>query len=272
MWPEIILHAIPIRHGAASDPYIVLGLTTLGVLGALAAGMLLGARIMREPSSSVRSTATAILAGAILFLLYDLLKQTASLGQGLTGSPLYQATLLAAFVAGAAALPLATKTALDTSARSASSIPTPLLRNDVGGTALLWAWAVGIGMHGAGEAWIVGTEALTADITAPFQATSFLVHKLVEGATIPVVAALAASRRMTLAASALLALLALAAGAAGYAWGGGRTPVVLFALGAGAATSALLMLARRIPWDVKHVLLVGAGVALIYLAGLLHEL
>lgn len=252
MWPDVLLHAIPVRHSAQSDPYLVMGLLTVGVVATILAGILIGTRLVRADTRTHRA-ASALLAGALLFLLYDLLKQTASLGQGLTSRPLYQALLVLAFVGALVLLPAAA-------------------HGRTSGRTILWVWALGIGMHGAGEAWIVGTEALTADITAPPQAMSFLLHKTIEGASIPLVATLAPTRRTTLAVAAAIGLLALLAGAGGFILGAGRAPVVLFAVGAGAATSALLLLARKTPWDARHASLVGAGVATVYLAGLLHEL
>lgn len=252
MWSNVLLHAIPIQHSAQSDPYLVMGLLTLGVVVTIFAGIVIGAWFVRADVRTHRA-ASALFAGALLFLLYDLLKQTASLGQGLTSRPLYQALLILAFAGALVVLPAAA-------------------RGHTSGRVVLWVWALGIGMHGAGEAWIVGTEALTADLTAPPQVISFLLHKTIEGVSIPLVATLAPARRITLAVAAALGGLVLIAGVGGFVLGAGRAPVVLFALGAGAATSGLLLLARKTPWDARHASLVGAGVAAVYITGLLHEL
>lgn len=250
MWPDALAHAVPFQHTASADPAIVVTLTALGVAASILAGILLTRALT---TADMRSFAGAAAFGALLFLFFDLVKETASLGQGLVQKPLYQAALLASFAFGLLLIPA-------------------LSRGGDKSPHVFWLWALGIGAHGAGEAWIVGTEALTADITAPFQAASFLVHKVVEGFTIPLVAGIVATRQRSIGASALLALIALAAAAAGYVLGPGRAPLFLFAIGAGAASYALLRLATRFPHDTRHAAAAAIGLILVYVAGLLHEI
>lgn len=243
-------HAIPIQHGRDADPAITLGLLAVGVFVAVGGGMLLADRALARPAS--RAAATALAWGALAFLLFDLLKETASLGQGVIARPGYQAMLVAAFAAGL--------------------VGTAAAARGIAGARVAWAFAlVGVGAHGMGEAWIVGTEAYSSAITAPLQATSFLLHKLIEGFAIVALASAALGRANALRAGALVALLALLGGMAGFAMGPGTAPVVLFAVGAGGTAFALMLLARRVTPDIAGAAWAALGVAVVYAAGLLHQ-
>lgn len=223
---------------------MTLGLLTIGVAFSIGVGIVLGNSVRS------RSWAIALACGALVFLLLDLFKETASLGQGILDRGL-QVGLVLSFALGVVALGAFAKTG--------------------NRTLLAWAWAIGIAAHGAGEAWLVGSEALTADITAPTQAASFIIHKIIEGATIPLVAGIALRRAEGAAVTGALAGLALIFGYLGYVVGPGEAPGLFFAAGAGATTFAILVLAKRVPLDAKHAAAVAAGVTLVFLAGLLHE-
>lgn len=251
MWSELLAHAIPVRHGQDADPYITIGLLTLGVAAAIGTGIVAGNLAVVRPR--LRSSAQAFAAGALVLLLFDLLKETASLGQGLLTNPLLQAGLLAAYAAGVLLL-----------AQSARGGENPR------GT--LWAWTIGIAAHGAGESWIVGSEALTADITAPTQAASFIVHKVIEGATIPLLVGGPTRRLDIIRVTALMASTALLSGALSYGLGANTMPLLLFALGAGAATFALLRMANQFPLTLRHAGWLVVGLIVIWSAGWLHEL
>lgn len=251
MWPNVLLHAIPIQHGAESDPWIVGALVVAGVAAAVAIGTVLASLLLAR--ERWRGPLAAAIAGALLFLLFDLLKESASLGQGLLARPLLQLALLAAFAAGLLLLPAF--------ARSTGS-----------GEAVAVLWAVGIAAHSAGEGWVVGTEALAADVAAPLSAASFLAHKLIEGASIPVVAGLALRAPTALRATTMVTLAAAGGFVAGLRLGPGIGPMVAFAAGAGAVAYAALLAARRTPLDARHAAWLLAGVAAVYVAGVLHEI
>lgn len=227
------------------DAAVTLGLLTIGVGFSVAVGILLGNRVRS------RSWAIALGAGALVFLLLDLFKETASLGQGILDRGL-QIALVLAFALGVILLAAFGKPG--------------------NATRLAWAWAIGIAAHGAGEAWLVGSEALTADITAPTQAASFVLHKIIEGATIPLVAGISLRRAEGAAITGVLAALALAFGWLGWVMGPGNEASLFFAAGAGATVFAIIVLAKRIPLDAKHAAAVAAGAIVVYLAGLLHEI
>lgn len=249
MWRSALGHVLPISHGEGADATLTLALLAIGLVIALAAGLALANRLEAMPRW--RTLVAAASAGALVFLLFDLLKESASLGQGLVRNPLLMLALLAAFAAGALFIPLLDK-------------PGNPRR-------VAWLWSLGISLHGAGEGWIIGTEATTAALS-PTGAASFLIHKGIEAFTIPLVAMVTLTRRDLLAMPVALTLLTIAAAAAGLALGGGIAPLFMFAAGAGAATHALVRLARAIPPDARHAAALVAGVLAVYAAGLLHEL
>lgn len=250
MWPDALLHALPVAHGEESEPAITLALLAASVLASVLAGLWLA---RAAQASRYATLATAFAAGALLFLFFDLLKEAAGLGQGLVARPVLQLGLVASFAAGALAIPLASRSGIDSKRVAA-------------------AWAVGIATHGAGEGWIVGTEASNVEIAAPAQAASFLLHKIAEGFTIPLVAGAVVAGRAAWAYAVALAALALGAGVAGFALGPGLAPLALFAAGAGASAYAILRLGSRAPLDWRHAGAVALGVAFVYAAGVLHEI
>ena len=255
MWPDAaraLAHALPIEHGRDSEPVITIALLVAGVFAALLAGLLLARRAM-QADARAQHAAAALALGALLFLFFDLLKETASLGQGVVTRPLYQGGLLLAFAAGLVGL-----------AWWGGA-------GGVAGPRLAWAWAIGIAAHGMGEGWIVGTEAYSTAFAEPTQAASFLLHKLIEGFSILLVANTRLSTRATLAMAAVVSALALVGALAGFALGAGTAPAVLFAGGAGATALAIMLLSRRVPPNVATAAWVAAGVVVIYAAGVLHQ-
>lgn len=256
MWPrESFAHALPFEHGESVEPAITLTLLAVGVMAAILAG-LFGSRAIVRAGLGAREAATAFALGALLLLFFDLVKETSTLGQALTNRPLEQAWLVLAFVAGLVGLALATRNA-NATARGAMLVA--------------WAWTIGIALHGMGEAWIVGTEASNADITAPTQSASFLIHKAIEGGTILLVAGAILGARTMLAQAALVALAALAGAVGGLFAGASDAPNLLFAAGAGAAAWAIVLLARQTGATPRNAAWAAAGVVAIYLAGLLHQ-
>lgn len=248
MWPNALAHVLPLRHDAGADAVLTLALLALGVLATTLVGLYVSNRAQHEPRRV--SMLAALSAGALVLLLFDLLKESASLGQGLLQRPLLMTMLLAAYAAGLLLIPTLGK-------------GEPIR--------VAWLWTLGIGLHGAAEGWIVGTEAGTSAL-APTGVASFLLHKAIEAFTIPLVAFVTLTRRDLAGLPLVLALLALAGGVGGWLVGSGQAPLFLFAAGAGAATHALLRLARVIPGDLRHALVVLAGLLLVFAAGLLHEL
>lgn len=251
MWPSLELHLLPFRHGADQEPYLVLALLVLGVAAALGAGLWIALALRRDRTWA--GPATAFAAGALLFLLYDLLKESASLGQGLVARPDVQLALLAAFVLGVLAMPA-------------------LGRGGEDARGLAAAWTLGLAAHSAGEGWIVGTEAGSPDVIAPLQVMSFLLHKGVEGFTVPLVSALSFRLRHAAAVVFAVAGAALVGALAGLWAGPGYGPVFLFAAGAGAAAYALLRLGSLHALTLRQAAAFAAGVAFVYAAGVLHEL
>lgn len=249
MWPDVLLHLLPVAHSAAADPYLVLGLVFLGVLLAAIAGFLGAHQVLRR--GTIAALAVGFSAGALLFLFFDLVKEAASLGQGLVAAPLLQLGLVAAFALGALAL--------------------AWLGRGAAPLRLAWLWTLGIMAHGAGEGWIIGTEAASAEV-APLGMLSFLLHKGIEAFTVPVVAGLVLRTGQAAAMGVAIAAATLVAGLAGFLVGSGPAPLFLFAAGAGAAAFALLRLgslARPTPLQTTAMVL---GVVAVYGAGLLHEL
>lgn len=246
--PSLLLHAVPVRHSEEADPWITIGLTTLGVFSAILAGLIIGNRARRTPTG--RKAALGFAAGALLFLFFDLLKEAASLGQGLVTQPILQAGLVLSFVLGLLAF---------------AAVPAEREAR------VAWAWALLVAAHGAGEAWIVGTEAFTALVTEPTQAASFLLHKVAEGFTIPLVAGVALSTRQIGGMAAALAAIALVGAVGGFVLGPGLAPLAFFAIGAGGAAFAILRLAKQSTLTFAYAAWVALGLVFIYLAGVLHE-
>lgn len=250
MWPPLELaHVIPVGHSREADPGITLALLGLGVFAMAVTGLL----ATRAATTTVhrQHVGSALALGALLFLLFDLLKESASLGQGLTAEPLLQAALVAAFAGGLLAF------------------------SSGGGTIahrrLAWAWTLGIAAHTMGEAWIVGTDAYSTTFFEPTQSASFLLHKLIEAATIPLVSSAVPPPRVAIKMGAALAGAALAGGIGGFYWGPTDAPLLLFAAGAGATSWAIVLLARRAPPHAASAAWVAVGVAVVYAAGLLHQ-
>lgn len=250
MLPSVLAHLLPFAHGAASEPWIVLGLVFVGVAVTVLTGIAVANAGLNRPR--IARWAAGLSAGVVLFLFVDLVKEAATLGQGLVNAPLLQLGLLGTFAAGALLLPF-------------------LAGEPLKPQRLAWLWAIGIAAHGAGEGWIIGTEASSVQLTSALGMLSFLLHKAIEGATIPVVAAATVRLRDAIGISVALAAVALVAGAAGLFLGTGLAPLILFAAGAGASTYAIALLVRGARVDVRWMLAVVIGVALVYGAGLLHE-
>lgn len=252
MWPETLLHGLPFRHGEGGDAAATLLLLGIGVAGAAAAGLWVARRLALEPPSFLASSAFSI--GALLFLQFDLLKESASLGQGLLNTPQVPLGLVGAFVLAAIGIPV-------------------LTRNGSDGSRVAWWWALGISTHGAAEGWIVGTEATdVAPLGAPLGAVSFLLHKALEAFTIRFVAGDALPARFDVGFVGLLAGAAVGGGLLGLWWGPSLLVLVLFAAGAGASAYAVLRLAQQVRPTTLSAAMVALGVVAVYAAGLLHEL
>lgn len=203
------------------------------------------------------AVAAGFSAGAILLLSFDLFRES-GIGAGLL-RPATTLLLVALFAAGAMLPALLSR-------RLAWAPP-----GGVGVPAFLWA--LGIGAHGLGEGYVVGTEAHTALFALPFfGALSFVLHKVVEGATVRPMHDLPPERKGVVS-LALAAALPSALGALlGAALGPTRFANAAFALGAGAGLWALLFLARRGDGSPRVVLAAVVGALVVYGAGLLHEI
>lgn len=226
---------------------LALALLALGVLASASVGIVAGLAAMRRIP---RSLLAAFAAGALLFLLFDLMKESAGLGQGVVDGNALRLTLVACFAAGALVAPL---------------LPA---------APLAWMWTAGIALHGMGEGWVLGSEdAQSQEILRIPGALSFLLHKGIEAFTVPVLAGAFAARR----GAALAAALALSALVAALAAGTPAlplptaTPLMLFAAGAGATTWATIRVAKLADVDARHVAALVAGALAVYAAGLLHE-
>lgn len=203
------------------------------------------------------AVAAGFAAGAVFLLAIDLFKES-GVGAGLL-RPTTTVLLLAAFAAGVA-LPAWL------SRRQAWAPP-----GGVGVPAFLWA--LGVGAHGAGEGYVVGTDAHTALFALPFfGALSFVLHKVVEGATVRPLQDAAPSGRGVLALAATAAVPAALGALLGAALGPTRFANVAFAVGAGAGLWALLLLARRGDASPRFYVAAVLGAIAVYGAGLLHEL
>lgn len=248
MWPNALAHLLPIEHGAAGDAALTLGLLALGVFASTLVGVIVGNETTcRLP----RGFLTAVSSGMLLFLLFDLFKESAGLGQGILANPLLLVGLLAAFAAGILLVPT-------------------IARNDTWSW-LAWAWIGGIALHGMGEGYVLGTEAKSADISGVAGIASFLLHKGMEAFTVPILIGAGLGKKLTPLAALALAATTLLAAIAGTSLGSSTLPLFLFAAGAGAAAHVMLRLARDVPTDAKHAAYVLLGVLLVYGAGLLHE-
>lgn len=250
MWHSVVAHVLPVQHAEGADAFLTITLLTGGVLATVLLGLFLGRRAQR--STRRRHLAVAYVAGILLYLLFDLLKESASLGQGLLRNPALILQLLLAFIAGTFLL----------GASGTTSAP----------TRIVWAWSAGIGLHGAAEGWIIGTEATVA-VLSPTGTASFLLHKALEGLTIPLVANHAPSRNQLLGASLIITGAALTGAIAGLLVGPSTLPLVFFAGGAGATALAILHAAQRAA-PTNRVTLHGLvlGVLTMFAAGVLHEI
>lgn len=249
MWqPSALAHVLPVQHGEPGDAALTLGLLTLGVLAATFAGTLAASFLTRRAKLSLLA---ALSAGMLLFLVYDLLKETASLGQGLLSNVPLLLGILASFAAGTLIL--------------------PTLGED-GGMRLALAWVVGISLHSLGEGYTLGTEATTANLGSITGIASFLLHKGMEAFTIPILVGAALTTRRSVLIAAALASATLIGALLGFVLGTTVLPVLFFAAGAGTVAIALVQLARHTEPDTRHALAVLLGVIVVYAAGLLHEI
>lgn len=252
MWLDVLLHGLPFRHGEGGDAAVVLLLLGLGVAGAASVGLWLARWVESDPANVPLASAFGL--GALLFLFFDLLKESASLGQGLLSSPLLPVGLVTAFAAAAVGIPF-------------------LSRDGTDASRVAWWWTAGISAHGAAEGWIVGTEAAQTDpFGAPLGAASFLIHKALEAFTIRFVAGPGLPIRWDAGYAAALAAAATGGGLVGLWWGPSLTVLLLFAAGAGASTFAMVRLARGMRANLVTMVAITAGVVLVWAAGLLHEL
>lgn len=232
------------------SPDATLTLALLG--GGVFASALVGIIAGNETSCRLpRGFLAAVSCGMLLFLLFDLLKESAGLGQGIPTNPILMLGLVAAFAGGILLVPTL-----------ARGDPWPWLA---------WAWVGGIALHGMGEAYLLGTEASHADLSGVPGIASFLLHKGMEAFTVPILLGWGLGKTHTPLAAIALAITALIAGIMGATLGNSTLPLFLFAAGAGAAAHVLLRLAREVPPDAKHTAYVFLGVLLVYGAGLLHE-
>lgn len=242
----VLLHGLLPSRGDFSIALLGVGVFAAVFVGALVA-------------ESVRTMGWAapllppFVAGALVFLLHDLLKESASLGQGLVSNPLLQAGLLASFTLGVLFLPYL-----------GGGLEQP--------AGLAWLWSLGIAAHGAGEGWIVGTEVGAPELLAPLGTASFLLHKGIEGATIPVVAGAALRPTPTAMMAFTIAAVAVVAAAGGHAFPHGQPALFLFAVGAGALTFAVVRTSSMFVITTRSGLALVVGLAAVYGAGLLHEL
>lgn len=216
-----------------------------------AVGLVLAARWRGAPA-----TLAGLAAGAVLFLLFDLARESA-IGVGLL-RPTTTLAIVAVFSAGML-LP--------------AWLPRRLGRAPAGAAWPSFLWAAGIGAHGAGEGFVVGTEAHTALFALPFLgALSFVLHKAIEGATVRPLADRAPVRR-ELVAMTLAAALPSAAGALlGALLGPSLLGPLFFAAGAGAAAWAVMSLAQRGHGAPRFFAAALVGALAVWAAGLLHEL
>lgn len=249
MWPDLLAHVLPIEHGAGGDVTLTLGFLTLGVLLSTFFGAFAGDLLSRRVRISLLA---ALSVGMLLFLVYDLLKETASLGQGLLSNPMLIVGILASFAVGIFIIPVLAREGRD--------------------TWIIWAWTIGISLHSLGEGYTLGTEATSADLGNAAGIASFLLHKGMEAFTVPILFGAALGRGKTVLVAVGLTSATLVGALLGLAFGATTLPMLLFAAGAGAVTLALVRLAAVTRPDTRHALAVLVGVLLVYAAGLLHEI
>lgn len=247
MWVENLFHVLPVEHGAEAEAYVTIGLLGIGIFVSIGAGILVAGRVRR---TNLAPHAPAFVVGALLFLFFDLMKEAASLGQPIVREPLTLVSLLAAFAVGVMFIPVLVE----------NGKPLPA-----------WAWATAIALHTAGEGWIVGTEATST--TIPVLGTlSFLLHKTLEGFTIPIVVGVTLGTNAVGRLSLLVAGVGVVTALLGQFSGPGFVPLLFFAAGAGAlAYGATFLVPRPIASRASAVALF-AGILAVYLAGILHEL
>ena len=248
MWPNALAHVLPVEHGEGGDAALTITLLTVGVLASALAGAVVGDLLSRRVKMSLLA---ALGAGILLFLVYDLLKETASLGQGLLSNPGLLIGIVASFAVGTMILP--------TLAREGRDVW------------LAWAWLLGIGLHSLGEGYTLGTEATTANLGSVTGIASFLLHKGMEAFTIPILLGAALGTKRAILAAVMLSWATLLGALMGLIIGPTILPLFFFAAGAGSVAIALVWLARKSEPDTRHALAFLMGVLVVYAAGLLHE-
>lgn len=249
MWPSVLSHVLPVTHAAGGDALLTLGLLTAGVLVSSLVGLVVANELTCRAQ---RSVLAALSAGMLLFLLFDLFKESAGLGQAFLARPFFLLALVGAYAAG--------------------FLLVPFLGREEASTRLAWAWAFGVSLHGMAEGYILGTEGASADLTRVAGTASFLLHKGMEAFTIPILLTFGMGRGGTLQAALLLAGTTLLGAVLGLVLGSTLVPLVLFASGAGAVSIVMLRLARDAAPTTRSAAWALAGVLLVYAAGLLHEL
>lgn len=249
MWLNALAHVLPLEHGEGGDAALTLTLLTLGVLASALAGAFAGDLLGRRVKMSLLA---AFGAGILLFLVYDLLKETASLGQGLLSNPGLLVGIVTSFAIGTMIL--------------------PTLGREQRGVWLAWAWLLGIGLHSLGEGYTLGTEATTANLGSVTGIASFLLHKGMETFTIPILLGAALGAKRAMFAAIMLASATLLGALMGLILGPTILPLFFFAAGAGSVAIALVWLARKTEPDARHAVALFLGILVVYAAGLLHEI
>lgn len=246
--PLSLAHVLPVEHGATGDATFTIALLTLGVLASAFLGARAGDAFLRRVRLSLLA---ALSAGMLVFLAYDLLKETASLGQGLLANPMLLLGILASFALGTMII--------------------PTLGREEGDRWLAWAWLAAISLHSLGEGYTLGTEATTAALGSATGIASFLLHKGMEAFTIPILLGSTFGARRATFAAVTLAWITLMGALLGVLLGATTLPLLFFAAGAGSVVIALVRLARKTEPDTRHAVAVLLGVLVVYAAGLLHE-
>lgn len=250
MWPpNVLAHVLPVEHGEGGDAALTLALLTTGVLASAFVGAWMGDALLRRIRLSLLA---ALSAGMLVFLAYDLLKETASLGQGLLANPVLLLGILASFAIGTMII--------------------PTLGREEGDRWLAWAWLAGISLHSLGEGYTLGTEATTANLGSVTGIASFLLHKGMEAFTIPILLGSAFGIRRSVVAAVMLAWVTLSGALMGLMLGATTLPLLFFAAGAGSVVIALVRLARKTEPDARHAAAVLLGILAVHAAGLLHEI
>jgi hypothetical protein len=261
--PPVYAHELgPGEHGAAQgpaahlDPHLLLAAVFAMTVMSTLLGTLTGFAASRHQRTAVLSVGFA--GGALMGLLFDLLKSTSGLGTGTLNSLLDLLNLLGLLVGATAAALLCRRPDLPTGLTSA------------------YSWAlIAVGAHSVGEGIVIGYDVATGEtVISLFQASSFALHKVAEGFAIGVVFSNAGALRLGLLTSVLVSL-AVPLGAVS----------ALTGLPPGFSTIWFATASGAIIWSIPTVFsLKGSadlrnrlgglliGFVFVYLAGTLHQL